>query len=227
MSLGKAIETPQAYDPLVVAVEQVWDAGIVVVCSAGNYGRSGHFTITSPGNSRKVITVGSLTDSGTGGDTSDDYVSTYSSQGPTAYDLILKPDLIAPGNRFVAPIATGSKLLEDLADREVPCGFSTCYGKYLELSGTSMAAAVVSGAVALMLDQEPGLNPGSVKARLMRSARKFPGDATATGAGVLDIQAALEDSGWVDQALSPRMARSEVGEVILVEDTALLWGDVA
>ena len=73
-----------------LAVDQLWDAGFVVVVSAGNYGRDGNFTITSPGNSRKVITVGSLTDSGTGSDFSDDYVSTYSSQGPTLGDHILK-----------------------------------------------------------------------------------------------------------------------------------------
>ena len=74
------------------------DAGFVVVASAGNYGRDGHFTITSPGNSRKVITVGSLTDSGTGTNFADDFVSTYSSRGPTQYDHVLKPALLAPGN---------------------------------------------------------------------------------------------------------------------------------
>ena len=93
-----------AQDPLVQAVEAVWDAGIVVVASAGNYGRDGHFTITSPGNSRKVITVGSLTDNETGTDLSDDFVSTYSSRGPTLHDHVLKPDLLAPGNRVVAAI---------------------------------------------------------------------------------------------------------------------------
>ena len=68
MSLGKAVEESNTTDPLVLAVEQVWDAGIVVVVSAGNYGRDGNMTISSPGNSRKVITVGSLTDKGTGND---------------------------------------------------------------------------------------------------------------------------------------------------------------
>ena len=62
MSLGMGPEQEAALDPLVQAVETVWDAGIVVVCSAGNYGRDGNFTITVPGTSPKVITVGSLTD---------------------------------------------------------------------------------------------------------------------------------------------------------------------
>ena len=78
MSLGKGVEESNTTDPLVLAAEAVWDAGFVVVVSAVNYGRDGNFTITSPGNSRKVITVGSLTDSGTGADFTDDYVSSYS-----------------------------------------------------------------------------------------------------------------------------------------------------
>ncbi|MDH3784722.1 MAG: S8 family serine peptidase, partial [Acidobacteriota bacterium] len=59
-SLGHSVRESIDTDPLVAAVEQLWDAGVVVVCSAGNNGRDGYFTITSPGNSPKVITVGSL-----------------------------------------------------------------------------------------------------------------------------------------------------------------------
>ena len=75
------------------------------------------FTITSPGNSRKIITVGSVTDNGTGTDFSDDYVSTYSSRGPTLFDHVLKPDLVAPGNRVVASIPATGKLRGDLPDQ--------------------------------------------------------------------------------------------------------------
>ena len=193
MSLGKSVEESAASDPLVLATEDVWDAGLTVVCSAGNYGRDGHFTITSPGNSRKVITVGSVTDSGTNSDY-DDYVSTYSSLGPTAYDHFLKPDLVAPGNRVVAPIAHYGRLKNDLPDRVLSCGVG-CTGEYLELSGTSMAAAMVSGTAALMLTDDPSLSPDTVKARLMRSARKVIDDPTVAGAGVLDIAAALGNPG--------------------------------
>ncbi|HEC07696.1 MAG TPA: hypothetical protein ENJ12_12635, partial [Thiolapillus brandeum] len=93
LSLGKGVDGSAAEDPLVQAAEALWDAGITVVTSAGNFGRDGNFTITSPGNSPKVITVGSITDNGTGNDFFDDYVSTYSSQGPTLGDHYLKPDL--------------------------------------------------------------------------------------------------------------------------------------
>ncbi|MBT8443014.1 MAG: S8 family serine peptidase [Gammaproteobacteria bacterium] len=220
MSLGKGIEESNTIDPLVLAVEQVWDAGVVVVVSAGNYGRDGNMTITSPGNSRKVITVGSLTDSGTGNDFSDDYVSTFSSMGPTLGDHVLKPDLIAPGNRLIAAMPAKGKLKKDLPNRVTACG-NGCTGNYLELSGTSMATAMVSGAAALMLTEDPSLSPSTIKARLMRSARKIDADPTASGAGVLDIDAALNETGiLIGQALSPLMGRTDDGPAIHVQDTA-------
>lgn len=226
LSLGKGIEESAEADPLVAAVERVWDAGFVVVVSAGNYGEHGNFTITSPGNSRKVITVGSITDAGTGDDFGDDYVSSYSSRGPSLVDHVLKPDLLAPGNRFVAPNHKKSYLKELLGEQSGITCDDDCEEDYLELSGTSMAAAMVSGAAALMLAQDPALTPATIKARLMRSARKVPGDTLDTGAGVLDVPAALADAGVVaGEALSPLLARSALGNVIMVEDTAALWGD--
>ncbi len=216
LSLGKGIEESNTTDPLVLAVEQVWDAGYVVVASAGNYGRDGNMTITSPGNSRKIITVGSLTDNGTGNDFSDDYVSTFSSMGPTLGDHVLKPDLIAPGNRLVATISGKSRLKQDLAERVRDCN-GACPAEYLELSGTSMAAAMVSGTAALMLTNDPSLSPATIKARLMRSARKIDADPVTSGAGVLDVSAALAETGTVTgQALSPRMMRNDTDDAIFV-----------
>ena len=146
--------------------------------------------------------------------TADDYVSTYSSKGPTLIDHYLKPDLLAPGNRFIAPISVHSKLEVDLPERIAPCG-PECTAGYLELSGTSMAAGVVSGTVALMLSQDPSLGPDTVKARLMRSARKMTGNALAIGAGVLDITAALNDPGvMANAALSPKLMLDENAEQI-------------
>ncbi|MCP4305940.1 MAG: S8 family peptidase, partial [bacterium] len=156
LSLGKAVEESAVNDPLVQAAEAVWDAGYVVVTAAGNYGRDGHFTITSPGNSPKLITVGSLTDEETE-NLSDDYPSTYSSRGPTLFDHFVKPDFVAPGNRLIAPGSNDSKLALDNPDRIVVDAYGA--ESYLELSGTSMAAAMTSGAVALMLDKDPSLSP--------------------------------------------------------------------
>jgi len=229
MSLGKGVEEAQANDPLVQAVNAVWDAGVVVVVSAGNHGASGHYTITSPGISRKVITVGSLTDQGSGTYVNDDKVSSFSSRGPTLYDKILKPDLVAPGNKIVAPFAPNATLATLLPPSRVFCGTNgTCSWRYLQLSGSSMAAGVVSGAVARMIDKDPSLTPDTVKARLMRSARKMGGDPTAIGAGALDVEAAMNATGVMHApALSPVMKLSSNGQIAYVQDTAALWGNSA
>jgi serine protease AprX len=224
LSLGKGVEEVQALDPLVQAVNAVWDAGVVVIVSAGNHGRDGHYTISSPGNSRKVITVGSITDHGTGSFFFDDYVSTFSSRGPTLFDHVMKPDLLAPGNKIMAPYAENALLGVLLPSDRVVCG-STCGWRYMKLSGTSMSAGLVSGAAARMLQKSPGLSPATVKARLMRSARKIWGDPTATGTGVLDVEAAMNATGTVSgQALSPLMHLSVPLNRVYVEDPSRLWG---
>ncbi len=228
LSLGKGISESNTTDPLVAAVEDLWDDGFVVVVAAGNSGNFGAQTITSPGNSRKVITVGSLTDSGTGTDLSDDYVSSFSSMGPTIGDLVLKPDLVAPGNSVVAAISPNSTLASILPNRVVGCSAQNCTSDYFNMSGTSMATPMVSAAVALMLEKDPTLTPATIKARLMRSARKFDANPSAAGAGALDIDAALNETGIVvGEALSPLMIKDEASDGVLVEDTSLLWGDDA
>lgn len=225
LSLGRGVTESNTTDPLVLAAERLWDAGIVVVAAAGNDGHSGNMTINSPGNSRKVITVGSLTDAGTGNDASDDYASTFSSRGPSTGDLVLKPDLLAPGNKIVAAISSNQVLAQLLPTRHESCTRNGCNSMYLEMSGTSMATGVVSAAVALMLEKSPNLTPDTVKARLMRSARKMDDEPTTVGAGTLNINAALNDTGHVYRtALSPLMIRSDATDGILVEDTGQLWG---
>ena len=187
------------------ATEALWDAGMVVVAAAGNLGRNGHFTIKSPGNSRKIITVGSLTDKGTGNDFSDDFVSTYSSRGPTAGDNVLKPDLVAPGNRVGAVIPGGRRSCATTClHRIVACNQTGCEGDYLVLSGTSMSTPLVAATVALMLEKDPSASPATIKARLMRTARKLDVDPTIGGAGVLDIDAALDDASVVARARPSR-----------------------
>lgn len=226
LSLGKPITESNTTDPLVRAVEEVWRRGIVVTVAAGNFGREGYFSTTSPGNSRKVITVGSLTDNGTG-EFSDDYASTYSSKGPTAADHVIKPDLVAPGNRLIAATPMTSTLASLLPNNKVDCTASSqCEYNYLELSGTSMATGMVSAAAALMIQKDPSLTPATVKARLMRSARKLGESPIVAGAGLLDIDAAMNETGIVNgDALSPLMAFDEESGGTLIQDTATLWGD--
>ncbi len=228
LSLGQGVTESIDTDPMVAAAEALWDQGIVVVVAAGNFGRAGNATVMSPANSRKIITVGSLTDNGTGSDFSDDYVSTFSSRGPTEGDLVLKPDLIAPGNRLVAAIPKQARLRDDLPSRVVGCSAASCGDDYFELSGTSMAAPMVAAAAALMLEKDPSLTPATIKARLMRSARKIDAPPIDAGAGVLDVEAALDDTGVIGgEALSPLMVADDANGGVFIEDTALLWGSDA
>ena len=156
LSLGHAVSEPAAIDPLCQAVARAVQAGVVVVASAGNYGVTSTGApvlggITSPGNSPFAITVGAIDTAGTV-TRSDDTVAPYSSKGPTNYDLAVKPDVVAPGTRIVSLEAQGSYL-----SRNYPSWHIAGTGKnaYLRLTGTSMATAVVSGGVALLLDANP------------------------------------------------------------------------
>ena len=190
VSLGHPAIEPAADDPLVQAVERAVQAGIVVVCSAGNLGKhpvTGQpiiGAINSPGNSPSVITVGALNTKGTP-QRSDDEVATYSSRGPTYGDGFVKPDLVAPGNKIVSLAAPASKLWLEHPEQRRGLG-------YIELSGTSQAAAVVAGAAALVLDANPNLNPRQVKLALQGTASFMPqAGVVAAGAGSLNAAAAV------------------------------------
>jgi len=217
LSLGRPVYETYALDPLCQAVEAAWNAGIVVVVAAGNDGRTnysslnGYGTITAPGNDPHVITVGAMNTKGTP-DRSDDVMTTYSSKGPTAIDHVVKPDLVAPGNRVVS-LQTGGYLQKNYPGNRPAVNYyqNTSSGstsdKYFILSGTSMAAAVVSGGAALLIQKNPTFTPDQVKALLMKTAYKnFPRytnvtdagvtytlqyDAFTVGAGYLDLQAAI------------------------------------
>lgn len=191
LSLGRPVFESYVLDPVCQAVEQAWQAGIVVIVAAGNYGRNnsattnGYATITAPGNDPLAITVGATNTHNTD-PTSDDTVTSYSSKGPTPLDHVIKPDLVAPGNRIVSLLSNGSTLDRTYQANEVPpsaYGSMASTSSYFVLSGTSMATPVVSGTVALMVQQNPNLTPDQVKIRLMKTASKsYPTTAGATSA---------------------------------------------
>jgi len=164
-------------------VADAFHAGIVVVAAAGNDGVTADGTrvlggITSPGNSPWAITVGSLNTWGTV-KRSDDTLTTYSSRGPTRFEGTVKPDVAAPGNKIVSLEANGSNI-----PIEYPYLHRAGNGSnsYMQLSGTSMAAPMVSGGVALLLQGTPGMNPSQVKMALQAGATYMP-DAGLMGAG--------------------------------------------
>jgi serine protease AprX len=166
-------------DLLAYALEQAWKAGIVVVTSAGNDG-SKDLGLTSPAYDPFVLAVGAddLADTAT---VADDLVPDWSSRG----DGVRNPDLVAPGRSIVSLRDANSAL--DLAHPEARVG-----DDYFKGSGTSQAAAVVSGAAALLLERRPDLSPDQVKALLTGTADPLSGFAAAAqGAGRIDVAAAL------------------------------------
>lgn len=150
LSLGHLIQEPAATDPLVQAVEATVRAGLVVVVSAGNNGtrwrsgETGYGGINSPGNAPSAITVGAAETRRTIARV-DDRVADFSSRGPTWYDGDAKPDVVAPGVDLVSNLPRRSTL-GHYSDLRVGSSFG-------ELSGTSMASAVTTGLVALVLEQ--------------------------------------------------------------------------
>lgn len=155
---------------LVRGVNGAWDDGLVVVVAAGNNG-PGRMTITTPGISRKVITVGCSDD--------DREVNVmgmrmvdYSGRGPTSA-CICKPDVVAPGSRIIS--CTNQP------------------GKYTFKSGTSMSTPLVSGAIALLLEKYPDMTNRDVKLHLSRSCVDMGLPRNQQGWGKLDVVRLLSE----------------------------------
>lgn len=141
ISVGTTCNSKRNHARLLESVEQLWDEGVVVVTAAGNQGpRTG--SITAPGSSKKVITVGSC-----------DLLegrSAISGRGPTA-ECVCKPDIVAPGNKIMSCVP----------------GKPYSYGVK---SGTSMSTPLVTGAIACALEKNPALTNTDIKTMLMNSA---------------------------------------------------------
>jgi serine protease AprX len=196
LSVGAAIKESYWTDPLTLAAKRVVDAGVVVVGAAGNRGKNAagqpqYGGITAPGNAPWVLTVGASSTNGTV-NRSDDTMAGFSSRGPTYLDWSAKPDLVAPGQGTVSLAAPGSTLVQSLANFLVPGLLNTSTPAYLSLSGTSMAAPVVAGTVALMLEANPALTPNAVKAILQYTAQDYSAyNGLTQGAGFLNTVGAV------------------------------------
>jgi serine protease AprX len=196
MSVGAGVFESYWTDPLTLAAKKVTDKGITVVAAAGNMGRNsaGHLQaggITAPGNAPWVLTVGASSTMGTM-TRLDDQMAGYSSTGPTFIDYGAKPDLVAPGSGTVSLAVPGSTFYSTKASALLSGKLLLGSKPYLALSGTSMAAPVVSGTVALMLQANPHLTPNLIKAILQYTAQEYPGYSALTqGAGFLNTLGAV------------------------------------
>jgi serine protease AprX len=203
LSLNSLVPESYHTSPLSAAVEILWFNKIVVVVSAGNNGTgSGPVTLLPPANDPFVITVGATDDKATAS-ISDDVMNAFSAYGTTESGFA-KPDLVAPGKSLVSPLASTSvyawiNYLLNRVDAD-----------YFRMSGTSASAAVVSGAAALLLQDEPTLNPDQVKYRLMATANKsWSGyNSAKAGAGYLDVYAAVK--GTTTQTANTGIAASNL-----------------
>jgi serine protease AprX len=189
LSLNSSLAQSYHVDPIDAAVEILWFNKVVVVVSAGNDGRN---ALHPPANDPFVITVGAVDDNSTCA-TGDDRMAGFSGYGTTS-DGFAKPDLVAPGVNIISTLAGSGALLPAQHPDHLTAGF-TGAAAYFRMSGTSMAAPVVAGAAALLLQAEPNLTPDQVKYRLLATAHALPRPVgPGAGAGMVDIDAALRSS---------------------------------
>ncbi len=189
INLSYGTNTTQAYgiDPLAYAVEQAWKKGIVVVAAAGNTGYqrgNGAPGLADPAYNPFVIGVGGYDTMGTSSP-NDDAMGTYSASSAGCGSTCKNPDFVAIGSHLQGLRVTNSYI--DATHPEGQLG-----SRYFRGSGTSQAAAITSGAIALILQKYPNLTPDQVKRFIGDNAKKVPGaDSQAQGKGEIDLATML------------------------------------
>jgi serine protease AprX len=187
LSLQASVQESYRTSPIDAAVEYAWLKGIVVVVAAGNSGPDS--ALYAPANDPYVITVGATDDQGTVA-TTDDVLAGFSSYGVTQ-DGFTKPDFVAPGKRIITTLAPNSNFALTYPSFMVGT-------QYIRLSGTSVAAPVVSGVAALYVESNPTLRPGQLKGVLLATANRL--GLAGSGAGYPDAAHAIAYIGLVGNA---------------------------
>ena len=210
LSINSTIESSYHVSPLDAAAEILWFNGVVVVASVGNKSNHDEYNTarSAPANDPFIITVGSSDEKGSS-KPADDKISSFSAHSITI-DGHSKPEIIAPGTDIISILGPNDWISEH-PDRVV------LNGEYFRLSGTSMAAPMVTGAVALLLQDEPDLTPDQVKYRLMNSAGVIGGRYP-----YLDIYAAVTGTS-IESANTGQVA----SQLLWTGDDPVTWESVA
>jgi serine protease AprX len=207
-SLHSSVANSFMYDPLDKAVERLWFNNIVVVAASGNYGLpTGPSGVPyAPGNDPFVLTVGA-SDTGKSVSTNDDVAAPWSAWGYTL-DGFAKPDLAAPGRYMVGPVPVTATLYSERPEHVVEPG-------YMELSGTSFSAPIVSGVAALILGRHPEYTPDQVKGALMLGTKPMP-QAAGMSEGTGEVNA-----GRSIEILNPPNPNAALNAFIVTDPTTL------
>jgi subtilisin family serine protease len=227
--------TPTSFrlDPLNRAVQKLWFSGVVVVAAAGNYATDGARSDVPfpPGNDPFILTVGAVDTAGTVAP-GDDFTAPWSAWGFTP-DGFAKPDVSAPGRYMVGAVPQDSTLVAERPANVVAPG-------YMQLSGTSFATPVVSGAAAYLLGAHPNWKPDQVKGALMHESTTLPAATRKSfGIGEVDIARAVSDQAPPnpnlaldkflvdDPAGGPEQVFDEAAWKVAVEADPAAWGSEA
>jgi serine protease AprX len=206
LSLKSSVAESYKTDPLDAAAEAAWNSGIVVVAAAGNDGTAPDAVSYAPANDPYVITVGGVDDMGTK-DIGDDALASWSSRG-TTQDGFGKPDVLAPGAHMVSTMAPGAAYTQ-------MCPTCIVGDHYFRVGGTSMAAAVVSGEVADLLQAFPSWSPNQVKAVVVKRSRGVD-EAPADSVGEAGADKALKNpvkNADANAGLTPNVLLDATGQI--------------
>ena len=231
LSVAAAVTESYQTDALTLAARRAVEAGIVVVTAAGNLGRDAEGAVqfggvTSPGNAPWVLTVGAASHEGTA-PRRNDVIAAFSSRGPTWIDFAAKPDIVAHGVGTESLSEPYSTLYAQMSEYLLDGVYDRWYKPYLSLTGTSMAAPVVTGSIALMLEANPDLTPNAVKAILQYTAQVRRGEhVLSQGAGLLNTRGAVRLARFF---ADPSDGIGDMADVIEREPIAwaqhILWGN--
>jgi serine protease AprX len=194
LSYGTNGRQASSVDPLAFAVENAWRKGIVVVAAGGNDGRAER-TLANPASDPYVLSVGAV-DTKSTAKASDDSVPTWGTRGTNTRHV----DVVAPGVSVL-----GLRVPNGYADERNPQ--ARVGDRFAKASGTSQAAAVVSGEVALLLQRYPHLTPDQVKQQLVSTAMAFRGTYVHRGAGTTNVRAAQVKPATKSRQAAPRYGK--------------------